>query len=564
MRQPNIRHPLDGVVYVSEADASRYVASGAWLPTNAGDALRETARRLPDKRALISFERQLTFREWDQASERLGAALLGIGLVPGDRAIFQMGTVVETAIALFGCFKAGIIPVCTLPQHREVEIGDLSARTDAKAHVVQADVSRFDLAGFAIGIAARQGVTRHIIVARGGGPPGTMGPPEGRPLHTMEGLIESITDEAARQRLSSIDIGIQDVLTFQLSGGTTGLPKIIPRFHGEYLGQSHAWGTRIALSERDTSLWTLPLIHNAGQVLMLVPTVLFGSTLVLMPRMDAGVFFDWIERERVTIVTSIGPIASYVLDYEPAARRDFTSLRLFMTLNRAEALEAHLGITAMNMFGMTEGLLTGSAPDAPADARFGTVGEPASAFDEVRLLEAGSEQQVPEGEAGELTFRGPSMTRGYYRMPDENARVFTSDGFFRTGDVMKARSIGGRDFYSFEGRLKDNIDRGGEKFGAEEIEHLIARYPGVADARVVAMPDEVYGEKACAYVIMRPGRLAPVVAELGEFLKAQGLATFKLPERVEAIESFPVTGPGKVDKAALRAMIAARVHAEDV
>ena len=185
MHQPNIRHPLDGVAYVSEADASRYLASGAWLPTNAGDALRETARRLPDKRALISTERQLTFREWDQASERLGAALLGIGLVPGDRAIFQMGTVVETAIALFGCFKAGIIPVCTLPQHREVEIGDLSGRTDAKAHIVQADASRFDLAGFAVGIAARQGVTRHVIVARGGGYSDTPGRREGRPLHRI-------------------------------------------------------------------------------------------------------------------------------------------------------------------------------------------------------------------------------------------------------------------------------------------------------------------------------------------------------------------------------------------
>ena len=328
------------------------------------------------------------------------------------------------------------------------------------------------------------------------------------------------------------------------------------------LGQSRAWGARIGLSESDTSLWTLPLIHNAGQVLMLMPTVLAGSTLVLMPRMEAGSFFDWIERERVTIVTSIGPIASYVLDYEPAARRDLASLRLFMTLNRANGLEAHLGVTSMNMFGMTEGLLMGSAPDAPRDARFETVGEPASAEDEVRLLEPGSERPVRDGAPGEMAFRGPSMTRGYYKMPDENQHVFTADGFFRSGDLMKAHRIGGRLFYSFEGRLKDNIDRGGEKFGVEEIEHLIAGYPGVADVRVVAMPDRIFGEKACAYVIMRPGQRPPDVPALGAFLRAQGLASFKLPERIEAIEGFPVTGPGKVDKAALRAMIAEKLRVE--
>lgn len=403
-------------------------------------------------------------------------------------------------------------------------------------------------------MAARQRAMRHVIVARGTGQPGTL---------TLEDLSDSVTTAPARHRLGAIDIGIQDVLTFQLSGGTTGFPKIVPRFHGEYLGSSHAWGTRIGLSERDTALWTLPLIHNAGQVLMLVPTVLFGATLVLLPRMEVDTFFDWIARERVSIVTSIGPIASHVLDSPAAARHDLASLRLFMTLNRADALEAHLGVTSMNMFGMTEGLLTGSAPDAPAEARFETVGEPASHLDEVRLLETGSERPVPPGEPGELAFRGPSMTRGYYRMPDENQRVFTSDGFFRSGDLMKAHRIAGRLFFSFEGRLKDNIDRSGEKFGAEEIEHLIARHPCVADAKVVAMPDKVYGEKACAYLIMRPGQRLPTVSELGEFLKAQGLATFKLPERIEATEGFPVTGPGKVDKAALRAMIAEKIRIED-
>src|SRR5688572_8211891 len=183
MPHPNVRIPLDGVSYVNEADASKYTEAGAWLQTTAGAALRRTAHLLPEKRALISTDRQVTFGEWDETSERLGAALLGLGLVPGDRALFQMGTVVETAIALFGCFKAGIIPVCTLPQHREVEIGDLSVRTAAKAHFVQADASRFDLIGFAGAMAARQRTRRHIIVSRGAAQPGTV---------TLDNLSDSI------------------------------------------------------------------------------------------------------------------------------------------------------------------------------------------------------------------------------------------------------------------------------------------------------------------------------------------------------------------------------------
>jgi len=546
--EDNIRFPLPGISYVSETEAESYRRGGAWLSITAGDALRATARRLPSKVALIAPERRVTFSEWNDAAERLGAALLDLGLMPCDRALFQLGTGLETAISLFGCFKAGIIPVCTLPQHREVEIGDLATRTEANAHFVQADFSSFDLVAFAQLMADRHPPTRRIITARGRRHAGTL---------ALEDLIDAVPLQDAQRRLAAVDIGIQDVLTFQLSGGTTAFPKVVPRFHAEYLGASWTWGDRIKLSERDLSLWTLPLIHNAGQVLMLMPTVLYGATLVLMPRLMMDDFFRCIERERVSIVTSIGPIASHVLDYPDVARHDLSSLRLFMTLNRADALEAHLKVPCTNMFGITEGLLTVSEPDAPTGARFQPVGRPANPMDDVKLLAIGSEEEAPVGEVGELAFRGPSMTRGYYGMPEENRRAFTSDGFFRSGDLMKTRTMSGRTYYSFEGRVKDNIDRGGEKFGAEEIERLIGRHPDVADSSVVAMPDRVYGEKACAYLIMRPGRPLPTVATLGQFLLEQGLAKFKLPERIEPIDTFPLTRAGKVDKPALRALIAA-------
>jgi non-ribosomal peptide synthetase component E (peptide arylation enzyme) len=550
---PDARYPIPGVAYLAAADAARYRSSGAWLDCSAGDMLRLAAHRTPAKWALISHERRLTYAELDGATERLGAALLELGLAPGDRALFQMGTVLETAIALFGCFKAGLVPVCTLPQHREIEMEELGRRSEATAYFVHADFSAFDLTGFALKLAARVPTVREIIVARGAAVPGA---------RSLEALVDSISLAEARTRLAGVEVGTEDVLTFQLSGGTTGVPKIIPRFHAEYMGSARDWARRQRMDEHVVQLYALPLIHNAGQIASLFPALVMGGTTVLMPRMEPRIFCAWVERERVTHSMNIGPALAQMLDYADARRHDLSSITLLTSFNRCDLLEQHLNVPCANLFGITEGVLMVSAPDASREARHQTVGHPVSDLDEIRLLEPGTEREVPFGAPGELCFRGPSTTRGYFRMPEVNRVSFTADGFFRTGDIMRARPIGGRACYAFEGRIKDNIDRGGEKFGAEEVENLIGRHPHVADVKVVAMPDRVYGEKACAYVIMRPGHALLTVQEIGDYLISLGLAKFKLPERVEALDAFPLTRVGKVDKAALRQQIADKLAAE--
>ena len=167
-----------------------------------------------------------------------------------------------------------------------------------------------------------------------------------------------------------------------------------------------------------------------------------------------------------------------------------------------------------------------------------------------------------DGEAGELCFRGPSSLRDYFRAPEATAQTLTPDGFVRTGDMVTQRLIDGVRCFAFEGRLRDNINRGGEKIGCEEVEAYVSHNPAVADAKLVAMPDALYGEKACVYLILRTGHAAPTVRQLADFLVTQGLAKFKCPERIEIVEEFPVTRVGKVDKAALRRDVAARISAE--
>ena len=238
------------------------------------------------------------------------------------------------------------------------------------------------------------------------------------------------------------------------------------------------------------------------------------------------------------------------------------TLRQFFSLTRADAVEAHVGIPVGQMFGMTEGMVFAAAPSTSATLRHKTVGYPVSPGDEVRLLVPGEEEEVAFGEVGELCFRGPSTLTCYFKDPETTARSFTSDGFFRSGDLLRARHLDGFTCYSFEGRIKDNINRGGEKIGAEEIEGFVGRHPDIADVRVVAMPDPVFGEKACAFLIMHAGRPAPDLAQLGQFLLGLDIAKYKFPERIEVVDAFPLTRVGKADKAALRTMIADKIAAE--
>jgi non-ribosomal peptide synthetase component E (peptide arylation enzyme) len=169
---------------------------------------------------------------------------------------------------------------------------------------------------------------------------------------------------------------------------------------------------------------------------------------------------------------------------------------------------------------------------------------------------------VAPGDMGEFCFRGPSSLRGYYANPDATRAALTSDGFFRSGDLMTEQRHDGRSYFRFEGRLRDNINRGGEKIACEEVEGFLSRHPAIADAKVVAMPDPIYGEKACAFLILRPGQAAPTIAELIAFVTANGLAKYKCPERIEVVESFPVTKVGKLNKPALRDMINAMLKSE--
>ena len=203
---------------------------------------------------------------------------------------------------------------------------------------------------------------------------------------------------------------------------------------------------------------------------------------------------------------------------------------------------------------MAEGMLTFVRLDDPYDVRLETVGRPMCPDDEVKLVDDEG-REVPDGEVGELAVRGPYTLRGYYRAPEHNARVFTPDGFYLSGDLMRRHPSGN---FVVEGRKKDLINRGGEKISAEEIESLILSHPAVQNVACVPMPDPVLGERTCAFVVPRRGQRV-TLPEIVEHLTEAGIAKFKLPERLELIDELPLSAFGKVSKVTLTKLIAERL-----
>jgi 2,3-dihydroxybenzoate-AMP ligase len=217
-----------------------------------------------------------------------------------------------------------------------------------------------------------------------------------------------------------------------------------------------------------------------------------------------------------------------------------------------------LGVWSGQLFGMAEGFFALTEIGAPRAARLSTVGTPLSDLDEFRILNPGSEEELPDGVTGELCCRGPYTLPGYFDAAGHNAVAFTADGFYRTGDLATVVTAAGARYLSIDGRIKDVINRGGEKINAEEVELLLVRHPAVAQAAVVAMPDPRLGERGCAYLVAAGRPLT--LDEIREHLAGLGVAKFKWPERIEWIDELPRSNVGKVDKKALRQRIAALVR----
>lgn len=546
--------PLDGVVAFPPEFQARYRAKGYWRDQPLCDEFDDIFDRYADRVAVISGDERITYRQVKERSERLALNLLDLGLKPLDRVVVTLPNIPEFVYLYFALQKVGAIPICALPSHRYHEIRQFVTISDAVACVVPDRLGDFDFPGLISRIQVEAPSLRWCLVS-GSAPAGSV---------SLDELLQA-TPGRPPDDLQQIRIDPTDPAVFQLSGGTTGIPKLIPRTHNDYFYNSTIAVEVNQTRDGDVLLLVIPIEHNLP---LACPGMqgffIKGLTVVLSTTTRPADVFRMIQEHKISHLEVVPALLIRWIN-DPAAKDfDLSSVRViqsggqrFQPEIRRQTEQVFPNCTVQENFGMSEGLLMFVRLDDPEDVRMETSGRPLSSDDEVKLLDD-DDNDVPLGEVGELTVRGPYTLRGYFRAPEHNARAFTPDGFYRSGDLMRLHPSGN---YVVEGRKKDLINRGGEKISAEEIENLILMHPAVQNVACVPMPDPILGEKTCAYVILRAGHPSLSLQELTDFLLGHELAKFKLPERVEIVSEFPLSPFGKVSKKDLAADIASKMAA---
>ncbi|QFR33556.1 (2,3-dihydroxybenzoyl)adenylate synthase [Ancylobacter sp. TS-1] len=522
--------------------AARYRAKGYWRGETFCSFLRARASEMPDRLAVVGGEQRWSFAELEARAERIARGLLALGLKPGDRVVVQLPNIPEFLSVVFGLFRARLIPVYALPAHRSVEIVHFARMAEARGYILAAGHEGFDYRPLAREVCREVPALDHIVVVG-----------EGGDFASLAALPSG--DEVALPQ----DADPSEVAFLQISGGSTGLSKLIPRTHDDYIYSFRASAEICRLGPSSVYLAALPVAHNFPMSSPGVFGALYaGSRVVLAPSPSPEVAFPLIAREGVTITGLVPPLALLWLQAAPNTSHDLSSLEVlqvggakFLT-ESARRVRPVLGCTLQQVFGMAEGLVNYTRLDDDEETIVSTQGRPISPDDEVLILDDEG-RPVPEGEAGNLLTRGPYTIRAYHNNDGANARAFTEDGFYRTGDVVKRTPEG---YLVVQGRANDHINRAGEKISAEEIEDHLLGHPSVFDAAVVSLPDDFLGERSCAFVIAQGQK--PKAAALKAWMRTRGLADFKVPDQIVFVDGFETTAVGKVSRKELRASLRRR------
>jgi len=550
---------LEGCVPWPADRVKEYKQKGYWAGITLGQAFDEWVKKYADRPAVISDSGTFTYSQLDDAATRTAYHMAKLGIKTYDRVVFQLFNCVELVAAFYACMKIGAIPICSLALHRGAEISSLANQSGAVAHVLHSgSFFDFDNEEFALKMQQEAPSLKLIFVA---------GKPSHSGMHSINDLMDSDIDlKAARKMLAKYRPDPSEPAVFQLSGGTTGTPKIIPRTHDDYLYNAKCVADRIGGDKNWRSLQLIPIIHNAGLICGLLPGLMVGGSIVFIKSFDGEQILASIQKYKVNTMGAVPVFIHRLMDLpeDIVAKYDTSSFRRFLGLWNPDDPKIYqfmerFHCDGIQVYGMAEGLICWSRWSDPPEIRHKTQGIPVSEADEVRVVDPETHEDAVLGQSGECWCRGPYTVRGYYKAPERNKEAFTPDGYYRTGDLVKKDSQGN---ITWSGRIKDCIDRGAEKINAEEVENYILKYSKVKDVAVVGMPDKELGERVCAFVVASTGQ-SFTLEDLKEFLlKNLGITPFKVPERLEFIDELPVTKIGKYEKKSLREKITQKLKSE--
>ena len=532
-----------------------YTERGWWRGLSLGAELWAVADSRPGDTALVDGDVRLTYAELTGRADAAASRMIDeLGLRSGDRIVVQLTNCWQFAVLTLGCLRAGIVPVMALPAHRRHEMQYLVDHSEAVAVAVPGALRGYDheLLG---GELLEACPTMRLVLTTAENP---------RPSSlALDSLCAPSTTPDARQRWDAETPTARDVAVFLLSGGTTGLPKLIARTHDDYVYNARASAELCGFDAGTVYLVSLPASHNFPLACPgILGALLVGGRVIMLPSPEPERAFEVIAAEGVTVTAAVPAVAQrwvrHAKDVGPGQLRSLTLLQVGgarLADEIARQIRPVLGCTLQQVFGMAEGLLNYTRLDDSEDVQCTTQGRPLSEGDEIRLVDE-LDRDVPDGEPGSLLTRGPYTPRGYYRAEEQNARAFTTDGWYRSGDIARLLPDGN---LIVEGRDKDMINRGGEKISAEEVENLVYQLPQVAQVAAVAMPDPELGERVCVFVVLVPDATV-TLDDVRSAMERAEVGRYKWPERVEIVPELPATKVGKIDKLALRAEIAARME----
>jgi 2,3-dihydroxybenzoate-AMP ligase len=543
---------MEGFIPWPDEFAKLYKEKGYWEDKTFGEHLAQWVEAYGDRPALAYRGQDISYNQMDEYATRLAYHMARLGMKTYDPVVMQLPNIPELVYMVYACLKIGAIPICSLPNHRWSEISFLAKETEARAHVIPASAKDFDYEGLALEVREAAPSVKYVFTA---------GETNRSGMISINDLLERGVDlKEARREIARYRPDPMLPALFQLSGGTTGVPKIIPRIHNDYYYNALRAAVALEFDGNTRCVLALPLMHNFPLVNGLFAIHDRGGVAVLVESLAPEALLQAISENKADGLMTVPVLMHRLLEIpdDVLEKYNLTSFKHLYWGGNAVPPDIQMKFRQVfhcdsdQTYGMAEGLINWTRPSDPLDVKLNTQGSPVSEADEVKVVDINSGEEMPLGTVGECWTRGPYTLRGYYKAYDHNKIVFSPDGFYKTGDLIKKDERGN---LTIVGRIKDCISRGAEKINAEEIEAHIVKFPKAKNAAVVAMPDPVMGERVCAFVVPQAGETF-ALQELNNFLlNEQKIAKFKVPERLEFIDELPITKVGKFEKKSLREKI---------
>ncbi|SDU47822.1 (2,3-dihydroxybenzoyl)adenylate synthase [Desulfobacula phenolica] len=541
-----------------EEFARQYRKQGFWKDKTISQIMEESFNRFSGNTILISDSgRRYSYEEFGKLVTRLALHFHILGLKEKDRVVLQLPNVPEVLIACLAIIKAGGIPIMALPPHQEAEIGYFTQFAAARAIVIPDLFKKTDKQAMAANIMAQKNSPLEMAFV--------LGDNVQNGFHSIDALLKDPIEKRENPDiLPQPDPDMPALL--QLSGGTTGVPKLIPRTHNDYVHNFTCNADMCELNQNTRMLIAIPQEHNFALACPgFMGLVTQGGCQIISQNPSPKAALSLIQEHKITHWVAVPAMIISLLNYQDRNQFDLSSLEVILTggskLNPEVAVRIgkELHCDLQQVLGMGEGPLFWTRKNDPQEIKLDTQGRPQSKGEEFRIVDPITEEDMPDGDVGELWCRGPHTIRGYYNVPEHNLKAFSDDGFYKSGDLVRLHPSGN---IIVEGRIKDCINRGGEKISAEEVENHILAHINIDNCSCVSMPDPVLGEKTCVFVTLKNGASINL-NELNSFLENERrIAIFKMPERLEILDELPLTNVGKVDKKTLRDRIARQLAFE--